>query len=175
MDLRGLNWERVAIILETASFFLVTIDLFGRKRIEGVQVRAQSCLSRVKALDIKKEISPFFSRDPSEKRSDFSYGIMMQFLFLAILVGGEAVCWHKGGWWRVAPALAALVAAVPLTAGFMPLSFWSVVALEKAMDAVFSVLIGLFTKLKLEGLMVLAGALLFVGGKTIAFLLAGSK
>jgi hypothetical protein len=47
MDLRGLNWERAAIVLETTSFFLVTIDLFGRKRIEGLQVRTQSCLSRL--------------------------------------------------------------------------------------------------------------------------------
>jgi hypothetical protein len=73
--------NRISIILETVSFFLVTLDLFGRERLENLHKNIVARLDKAKNTDIKNGIGKLFNPRTEVEDSDFTYGILFFYQF----------------------------------------------------------------------------------------------
>jgi hypothetical protein len=177
-----INLEKTSIVLEMISFFLVTIDLLGRKRIEVLQNRFEKLISVAKSIDLKAIAVryPVLSdnRDP---------GYLGCFLLVPIYLVSFSVSFVVWGYilYLLASSTGVksflcLVFVLVITTTQYLITFFVfllrntayilIVILEKIIDGIFTVILSLFNRLKLEGVMLIVGALLFLLSKILAYI-----
>jgi hypothetical protein len=165
------NLERAAIVLETFSFFLVTIDLFGRERIETLHQRLKKSASTLRKLDLRAIVRPRFTLDVKENSSDATYAVIGLIVFPACVIVGEMMVWHTSGLWvkiMIVPLLGVLATYI-IGVSIAGMVWLATVLLERVINGVFGIILYLFNKMKLEGVMVLLGAVLFLASKAMSF------
>lgn len=170
----AINLEKMAIILEIISFFLVTIDLFGRSRIEKLQGRFESFLSSFKDKELKEVFYKFLSLG---KDNDFLNPIGLTFIIM-LIVCGYAVYSLTSDWtnlWLLIPIVMIFFAAIVATFLLIGLGSLIVRLLEVIIDGIFHLILLLFNKLKLEGAMLIIGACIFLISKIISLIYISSK
>jgi hypothetical protein len=168
--------ERLAIILEAVSFFLVTIDLFGRDRIERLQQKVEARIGRVKDEDIQQRVDAWL--DLSSERVNR----MRDFIFSLLLISIVVAIGYLLRIWGMSWVILGIFLAYGLSIGIgirkaanfslSRLMHFFVKGSEKAFDWSFAVILYLFERLKLEGLMIIIGAILFATSKTISYVYA---
>jgi hypothetical protein len=183
----SINLEKISIILEMVSFFLVTIDLLGRKRIEILQHRFENRMAAIKSVDLKGVATsqPFLAMD----RMPGWVGKCAVFLLFQVSLIVSLVVWvilmeliaHLTGLEWI------IILAIPLTgitAYYLTFFFRFLLRnvvyvmvgiLELIVDGLFTGILSLFNRLKLEGVMLIGGAMLFLLSKILAYLNAGYK
>lgn len=161
---------KAAILLEIVSFFLVTIDLFGRDRLDKLHRQFEVSIAGLKDRDLKIAWGRWFTPDPSVKDSDFMWGLTAVSLLVLSICGGEYLLWSKGGLWLVLPVVGGVIVSFVGTVVLMSLFYWVIVFIEKLVDGIFSMLMLLFSKFKLDGAMLGVGSIVFVASKVISWL-----
>jgi hypothetical protein len=170
----AINPEKMAIILEIISFFLITIDLFGRTRIEKLQGRFENSLSSFKDKDLKEIYYKFYSLG---KDNDFLNAFTL-ILFISWIVCGYAAYSLTPDWthWRLLiPIVIVFFAGIAATFILIGLGSLIVRLSEVIIDGMFHLILLLFNKLKLEGAMLIIGAGIFLVSKIISLICISSK
>jgi hypothetical protein len=161
--------DQWSIILETFAFFLVTIDLYGRVRLQVVQARLEDYVAKLTA----PQLVPWF-RDESFKSNSklFNRVDYVSFGIIPIVVVGVAIAfwiWKGWTWWLlISIPLALLVPMIfyPLSLLFIFALLWS---LSQLLLLTVSGLLYLFERWELEGIMLTAGAVSFVISRALIF------
>ena len=170
----AINLEKMAIILEIISFFLITIDLFGRTRIEKLQGRFENSLSSFK----DKNFIEIFNKFLSLGRDNTYLNPVGITLITIWLVCGYATYsftsdWTK--WWLLIPIV--IIFSAGIAATFLVIGLVSLIIRlsEVIIDGIFDLILLLFNKLKLEGAMLIIGAGIFLISKIISLIYISSK
>ncbi|MCC7244439.1 MAG: hypothetical protein IT269_02070 [Saprospiraceae bacterium] len=171
--------EKWSAVLEILSFFLVTIDLFGEKRLIELQKRINKLADRFKKLKMTKTVSlwffsEMFDEETSVRKPITFSGIVARFLlgFFYYLLGvflykvylNEYQIWW---FWSVLLAI--------FSVGIFQLAVGLIVSVivrvfEFLIDSFLSGIIYLTSKFELQGLMLVTGAILFMVSKGIILL-----
>jgi hypothetical protein len=161
--------ERWSIVLETVAFFLVTVDLYGRDRLQIIQARLENYVAKLSA----PRLVSWFRDEGFNSNSKLFGGVeKVSFGMLPILVLGVAVVfwiWKGWTWWLlIAIPLALLVPMIvyPLSLFFIFAMLWS---LSQLLLLTVSGLLYSFKRWELEGIMLTAGAFLFVTSRALIF------
>jgi hypothetical protein len=168
--------ERLAIILEAISFFLVTLDLFGKTRIESLQVKFVTIVESIKVVDIQKRAEAWLSVNAEGTNRLYPY--LYSIIFVGLSIGAVHFLSKQGLYWLVwlviVPLWIAISFRVVRSITFLLLQFLHIIIKisEKILDGSFTFILLLFKRFKLEGAMLIAGAALFVFSKVISFVYA---
>lgn len=169
----NLKPERLAIILEAVSFFLVTLDLFGKERIEGLQGKFEIFVEKIKTVDIQNRVNSWLAvTNPSENRF---YPYLYALIFLALSAGVIHILRKLGAHWFVwvviAPIWLGLGFRAVRSITFLSLELFHLVieVSEKMLDGSFTFILLLFRRFKFGGVMLVVGTVLFVFSKVISF------
>jgi len=167
--------ERWAILLEFVSFFLVTLDLFGKSRLKAFQLRLSTWATKIKEIKIVESynagIARIFKRlklyDSTGKLKGFVIPGLYFFLFL---IAGAAIfsAVVKSQYVEHFAAFLLILSYVTLAVLILLAALFIV---EWLLDKLIDLVLFMFDKLHLEGIFLVAGAILFTISKAISFLL----
>ncbi|HEV2862157.1 MAG TPA: hypothetical protein VGX48_14195 [Pyrinomonadaceae bacterium] len=168
--------EQIAIVIEGVSFFFVTLDLFGKDKIEGLHHKAVASLERIKNEDFYKRIETWLALSDEEEyhRREF----IASTLIIVAVIGVGLLFRVWGISWII--LVIALMYAFSIGVGILKAVNFSLLRLlplyvkilEVVIDGYFDFALFLFEKLRLEGLMLTIGAVLFLVSKTISYFAA---
>lgn len=159
--------EKWSAVLEIVSFFLVTIDLFGKTRLVELQKRVNGIADRLRNMKLSTSYWNWFLGFQKLVSESQEIGCLLRGVFMllfAFYLKGAFREWGINGLWQIpAGVLAAFVIF------FTPfLILWLLIGLlEVFLDSFLSGIIFLITKFNLQGLMLVTGAILFLISKAI--------
>ena len=179
--------EQASIILETISFFLVTIDLLGRERITLLQSQFEKRIGTARSGGMKGiDLLLMGSGEVDGWMGCFGtviFAVAMPggcFLTLASLAVMESLLSYLD---MPSLMLLALLLSV-FTWGFFVALIFQLLTYVGALitwlikiivNGMFGLILYLFDRMKLKGVMLVTGALLFFLSKALAYINAGSK
>ncbi|MGB7949509.1 MAG: hypothetical protein WCH75_17620 [Candidatus Binatia bacterium] len=151
--MRNAQWELASVLLEIVAFFLVTIELYGEDRLRVFHARLIAAMSKVRVFSEKDEdffLNPFVGY--------VLYPLMFvgSFLLRPYVQTNYPSDWFViPGWWIIMGFIWCFLVLVPI--------------LEMMIVFHWLIRLGLFTlhQVRLRGLLLTIGALLFVCAKGI--------
>ena len=139
--------NQFAILLESISFLFVTLDLYGKERLEKFQSNLKSKLDNIKEDDVQSKISIFLLKT----HGGFIVILLLLIFIFFVLIKGFPVFMN--------PYF--LVFAFMIL-GFLILFFDG--------DKLISLALLIIRKYKLEGFLLYLGTLLFFSSKLVSWL-----
>ena len=164
--------EKLAIALEFVSFFLVTVDLYGERRIVATHAFLTNFIDRFRylvlpALDV---VNKYFMRAygiPFVATMALGYAVDALFSQGLISISGKDLFAPEIPQTHIALRIIALLMMSWIFVGFGLLGLWSVFWL--AAGVLIQIPFWLLVKFRLKGVLLVVGALLFTGSKLISF------
>lgn len=158
--------EKLSILLETVSFFLVTLDLFGKERLGKLY---EQLVSRLEGMKKRRVAQPFLAYLHKNKMAGAIYSLSLVVMGLVlsdwILMKMRYSLPNNvfANAFAVAGVIAFSATIVTLFVVLMPFF------LENLLDLTLGSIVRLLDRYKLEGLMLTIGAVLFLASKAVAF------
>lgn len=158
--------EKIAVILETASFFLVTLDLFGKERLKSLYERLQLFLSKLKSQQFKIDVWIL----SNGKRA-------LTFAVLSAVFAGISI-WQLVKWIKdedLIPEntfyLAIGFFIFQITIGFGSILIVNLIGflINRFVSLTLGLLVKVLYRYHLEGIMLAVGTVLFLISKLISF------
>jgi hypothetical protein len=156
--------EQTAIILEVVSFFLVTLDLYGRERIIQLGDRFHRFAEAIRGGDLRDKYRQHAIKPMA------LIAVLVYCLLLGYWVSNEAAL--GSGLDTVLTKMVSLGAVAILLIIIVIVLFFLfemiVVVVEFFVDRVLGVVMFMMVRLKLEGLFLIIGSIIFVVSKIIS-------
>jgi|GEM_PF-3406063 len=163
--------ERVSIILETISFFLVTLDLFGTERLNTLHQQIRVRLNSIKPLNLQDRYADSMDKDDKS----VIVGFLTQLLAFALIIGSlfylYGIDWYvsiPGS--KIYRVTAILIIIFIWALVFVANVYSAIGTLDKIVNFTLGNLVVIIGRFKLEGVMLLTGAVLFLISKIIVFI-----
>ena len=161
--------EQLAIILEGVSFFFVTLDLFGKERLERFHAAVENRIVNLKDVDFRDRFGRFFSPSTKEHDSDATYGVLFFIAVIPCIAFYTYTMWQGFGWWLWKPLLYGVGTGILVSYFLGLLLFFIIIGVEYALDAILGIGIWILKRSKLEGVLLVLGTLLFLVSKAISY------
>ena len=161
-----MNVHRISILLEVISFFLVTLDLFGKERLGMLYRRIITNLNRIRQVEFERWshkwlLSPFIFFGAILMTASLVY-IIYNFLPLFVAQFPHSMPFLIG----CLIVVIAIYAYIKLLVLIYVRLLYYILLLA---SVILNLLTRLFNRYKLEGLMLTIGTILFIIGKSIEF------
>ena len=182
------NAKILMTLLEIISYFSVTLDLYGQKRLEQLDDRLRQFLKKIKEVSLTKFLTKVFDTvfevvtgpfrriiaGVMSSNIQYSKGLRGYFEFLALLAMitiGYSILGKVTGIFLVDFFFAyfiGLIVSVLAILGFGMLLAVLFFIVEYVVDSILRFLLFLFVKLNLSGILLAVGTILFLASKYVS-------
>ena len=144
-----MTMEQFSIILESISFLCVTLDLYGKERLEKLQSRLLDNLKNFQNKDLSLEYLVFLMKTPN------SIIFIVVLLIIASFFWMEGIGIYENPYTWIFAGIGILI--------FIPLTF------DKTINKIISFVLSMMNKHNLDGVLLGFGTILFFLSRLLLF------
>lgn len=160
--------DRISILLETCSYFFVTLDLFGKERLDTLYKRIIAKLSSIEPIQVADKIPGIVTKNYSNFMGSKGCLSLLTVGLIALVIGVVKAVFKD-----IPSAYITIIFLTLYMIGPMIL-YPTVIFIIKLLEGFINLTLGNIVKLlfryKLEGIMLAIGTVLFLTSKAVAFL-----